>query len=310
MKDMGKYRNGNAGYYEAEIEDASLGISFPIRVMYPTSVPESPDSLGPYPLEVARNAEPLEGRFPLVLLSHGTGGSPLVYRTLARHLARNGFVVGLPEHPFNNRNDNSWEDTVQNLYYRPRHIRMAIDWFCGSERFRHRINPDAVSVIGHSMGGYTALAAAGGVPTSFPRESPDGSLQVIEVEPDSRIRSLVLLAPASVWFREEGALRAVNLPILMLDAEKDPFTPAFHAQIILNGVADREKVYYRTVRNAGHFSFLSPFPPSMAVPSFLPSQDPPEFDRERFHEALCADVLEFLTSSAGSRIMSHNSEFS
>ncbi|WP_080832296.1 alpha/beta hydrolase family protein [Cohnella massiliensis] len=288
--------NGFAGVREGKIVDRSLDIAFPMTVLYPAASAERPDRLGPYALELARGAEPAEGRFPLAILSHGTGGSPLVYRTLARHLARNGFVVGMPEHPYNNRNDNSLEGTARNLAYRPRHLRMAIDWVFGQDAFRGKLVPDAVSVIGHSMGGYTALAAAGGLPRAFPHETPDGTPQAIEVTPDPRIRSLVLLAPASVWFRDEGALRAVDLPILMLDAERDPYTPPFHAQIVVNGVADPRKVHYRTIENAGHFSFLSPFPESMAVPGFLPAQDPPGFDRERFHERLQAEVLAFLAA--------------
>lgn len=293
-KSMENKKHAYAGYSEVEMEDSSLGITFPMIVMYPAGTPEQAGRLGPYPLELARDADPLEGRHPLVLISHGTGGSPLNYRTLARHLARNGFIVGLPEHPCNNRNNNSLENTVQNLTNRPRHLRMVVDWFLENERFKRRVEPDAVSLIGHSLGGYTALAAAGGVPTSFPHEDPDGLPKLIEVIPDPRIGSLVLLAPASVWYREKGSLNAVNIPILMLDAEKDPYTPPFHAQIILGGVPDQERIIYRTVENAGHFSFLAPFPEPMRTPSFLPSQDPPGFDREHFHEMLNAEVLDFL----------------
>lgn len=293
-------KNRQAGYTEVQVFDASLGIRFPMLVMYPTDRPEQEERLGPYMLDLARGAEPLAEACPLVLISHGTGGSPLVYRTLARHLARNGFIVGMPEHPYNNRNDNSLEGTIQNLAYRPRHLRMAIDWFFEHKRISRYIMSNTVSVIGHSLGGYTALAAAGGIPASFPRESSDGQSRTIEVVPDQRIKSLVLLAPASVWFRTDGALRAVNLPILMLDAEKDEYTPSFHAQIIVGGVADPNKIQYRTVENAGHFSFLSPFPKSMATPSFLPAQDPPGFDREQFHEWLNAAVLHFLCSHPSS----------
>ncbi|RUT33670.1 alpha/beta hydrolase [Paenibacillus zeisoli] len=294
MNENMENKQGYAGCSEVKIEDGALGIIFPMIVMYPAGAPEQADRLGPYPLELARDADPLEGRFPLVLISHGTGGSPLNYRTLARHLARNGFIVGLPEHPYNNRNDNSLGNTVQNLTNRPRHLRMAVDWFFEDNLFKRMVEPDAVSLIGHSLGGYTALAAAGGVPTSLPHEDPDGLPKLIEVIPDPRIQSLVLLAPATVWYREEGALRAVHTPILMLDAEKDPYTPPFHAQIILRGVPDRERITYRTIDNAGHFSFLTPFPELMRAPTFLPSQDPPGFDREHFHEILNAEVLDFL----------------
>lgn len=292
----GNKKTAHAGYSEVRLYDASLDIAFPMIVMYPTERPEQEVQLGPYLIKAARDAEPLEGKFPLVLISHGSGGSPLLYRTLARHLARNGFVVGLPEHPYNNRSDNSLEGTVQNLANRPRHLRMAVDWFFEQERISRYLIPDVVSVIGHSMGGYTALAAAGGIPASFPQESVDGQSRTVAVTPDRRIQSLVLLAPAAVWFRAEGALQAVDLPILLLNAEHDPYTPSFHADIVIGGVADPRKIQYRTVENAGHFSFLSPYPKSMITPAFLPSQDPPEFDREQFHQRLNDEILHFLRS--------------
>lgn len=186
------------------------------------------------------------------------------------------------------------EGTVENLTHRPRHIRMAADWFFNSKDFAGVLKPDAVSLIGHSMGGYTALAAAGGVPTSFPYESTDGQSQLIQVTPDPRIKSLVLLAPASVWFKADGALNAVDIPILMLVGEKDQYTPSFHAQIILNGIPDHEKVLHRIVENAGHFSFLSPFPEAMSNPSFPPSQDPLGFNRESFQHELNEEITDFL----------------
>lgn len=283
-----------AGCCEVQITDNALRVTVPMIVMYPTDAPEQTNRIGPYSLKVARDAAPLDGKFRFVLISHGTGGSPLVYRSLARHLARSGFIVGLLEHPFNNRNDNSLEGTVQNLTYRPRHLRMAADWFFEDEKFKGLLQPGGYSVIGHSMGGYTALAAAGGIPTSFPTESPDGEPQQIDVPYDSRIRSLILLAPASVWFRNEGALSNVRLPILMLDVEQDPYTPPFHAQIIMNSVAEPQMIRYRTVENAGHYSFLTPFPAEMISPAFPPSQDPPGFDRVQFHETLKTEVVEFL----------------
>lgn len=272
----------NAGYLEEKLEEESTGLSFPMVVMYPTDSSEQEERIGPYLLEVAKGAILREGKYPLVLISHGTGGSPLVYRTLARQIASHGYIVGLPEHPFNNRNDNRWEGTLANLQNRPRLLQSAIDWFYKHKLFGQHLKPDSVSVIGHSLGGYTGLAAAGGIPTSFPHESPDGRSRKMDMGQDPRIKSLVLLAPATVWFREEGALRGINLPILMLDAEKDPYTPSFHAEIVLNGVADKSKVYYQTVKNAGHFSFLSPFPESMQTPSFLPAQDPPGLTASSF----------------------------
>jgi predicted dienelactone hydrolase len=227
-----------------------------------------------------------------VLLSHGTGGSPLTHRLLAHFLARHGFAVGLPRHHANHRDDNSWHNTPDNLVARPRHLSLAIDGLLAE--FGAALRPDGVAVIGHSLGGYTALALAGGLPGSLPHEHADGTPQRIPVVSDARVRALVLLAPATVWYRAAAALREVRVPILLLMGEKDEWTPDFHAQIVLQGVPDRRQVQHRLIENAGHYSFLSPFPPERTGPAFPPSQDPAGFDRVRFQAELQAEILTFL----------------
>jgi len=151
-----------------------------------------------------------------------------------------------------------------------------------------------VAIVGHSMGGYTALAAAGARPTAFVRETADGRARVVPVTSDDRVRALVLLAPATPWYMAPGALRDVRVPILMLTAEHDPHTPEGHAEIVRRGLPPATPLAHRVVPGAGHFSFLSPFPAAMTTPAFAPSQDPPGFDRARFHAALYAEVTDFL----------------
>ncbi|MBC7659130.1 MAG: alpha/beta hydrolase [Chitinophagaceae bacterium] len=263
-------------------------------VMYPTTTPAKREKLGPFTMELAIDAPPETGPFPLILISHGSGGTPIVYRTLAEHLVRHGFIVGLPEHPLNSRSDNSESGTLHNLRNRPRHISLAIDWFYQSSPYQTHLK-HSVSVIGHSMGGYTALAAAGGRPTSFAQESPEGLMEAIALTPDSRIKALVLLAPATVWFRLEDALRDVKVPVLMLIGSKDEQTPFdVHGQIIVNGLPDPSQLQYRIVDNAGHYSFLSPYTHEMTRPMFPPSQDPKGFDRRLFHEEFYAEIIRFL----------------
>ncbi len=71
------------------------------------------------------------------------------------------------------------------------------------------------------MGGYTALAVAGGVPTSLSEESLDKLPKQLHVAHDNRIKALVLLAPATIWFRQNGALSDVLCPILVYVGNKD-----------------------------------------------------------------------------------------
>src|SRR4051794_37413496 len=96
----------SAGCQVVELQANGKNYTFPVLVLYPTGAPERPEAFGPYPFEVALDAPVDPGVHPLVVVSHGTGGSHLLYRSLATCLAREGFVVALPEHPLNNRDDN------------------------------------------------------------------------------------------------------------------------------------------------------------------------------------------------------------
>lgn len=76
---------GFVGHCTVELADEELGLIFPMTVLYPTTTPGKAEAVGPYQLNVARDAHVAGGLFPLVLISHGKGGSPWVYRTLAHH---------------------------------------------------------------------------------------------------------------------------------------------------------------------------------------------------------------------------------
>ncbi|KUG07772.1 alpha/beta hydrolase family protein [Solirubrum puertoriconensis] len=283
----------SVGYRALEVADPELDLGFPVVVLYPTTTPATTETFGFYKLEVAREAPVAAGTFPLVLISHGTGSSPWVYRTLAYYLAQHGFVVGLPEHPFNNRDNNTWANTPQNLVARPRHLQLAIDALFAQPAIVASLKAEGVGIIGHSLGGYTALALAGGSPASLPHDTPGGQAQPFDTVIDERVKAIVLLAPATPWLMGEGALRNVHVPMLMYSGEKDEHTPIGHAYIVLRGVPEPSRIEHQVVPNAGHYSFLSPFPAARVSPAFPPSQDPPGFNRARFHEQLNAEVLAF-----------------
>jgi predicted dienelactone hydrolase len=237
---------------------------------------------------------------PLVLVSHGKGGTLWVYRDMASHLARHGFVVALVEHLGNSRSDNSLAGTTANLVNRPRHLRLAIDAVLADPLLGAAVAPSrGVAVIGHSMGGYTALALAGGNPWTGPEERGDKPSEPVQVTHDARVRALVLLNPAAAWFMPHGALAGVTAPILLFTGEYDTATPTWQSDIVRKGVMNPIAVEHHAIANAGHFSFMSPYPAAMTRPDFPPSQDPPGFDRAAFQPRLHALVLDFLQKTLG-----------
>ena len=289
--------NFTCGCRLLNVNDTVQGAMIPLALLYPALAPESTGHFGPYTLDVAKDAPPVGGPYPLVVISHGNSGTPWAYRHLAKHLVRAGFIVALPAHTGNTRNDNKLAGTEQNLVNRPRHISLSIDAALGDDALKDHlaeaVTKHGVAVIGHSIGGYTALAAAGGQPWTGPYENKGAEPHPVQITPDPRIRSLVLLNPATFWFVHDS-LKPVRVPILMRTGEKDELTPAAHARNVIDGVADASLVEHKEIAGAGHFSFMSKFPPEMTRPEFQPSQDPGDFDRDTIQPALFADVTEFL----------------
>ena len=282
------------GLVERQLHDAATGLDVPYVVVYPTSHATKEYVVGPYVLPVAVDAPVARGHFPLVVFSHGNGGWHLLYRELALHLAGRGYIVAMPEHPGNNRRDNTLTGSYLNLANRPRHLHMVIDAVLEDAHFAAHVDAKRIVAAGHSLGGYTALALAGGKPWS------EQGLPVT-VEADARIRALVLLAPAAAYYMVPGSLHGVTQPILMLTAEHDFITPDWQASLVQNGVPDSSRVTWRHEPNAGHFSFLSPFPPAFRVPSFAPANDPEGFDREAFHARYPVEVGDWLDTVLGLR---------
>ena len=279
-----------------EVSDPVQSARIPVRVLYPTTAVPETVAFGPYALEVALDAPVLadRGPLPMVAFSHGNGATSLTMRELAMSVARAGFAVALVDHPGNMRGDNALADSPANLANRPRHIRLALDALLADSQLGPHLAPDRAAVVGLSFGGYTALATAGGQPMALPSQTPDGIAHAVAIEADPRVDTIVLLVPALPWFMATGALAGVRARIFVRTAELDPLAPPPFVEQILRGLPSDTLVDSQVVPRAGHFSFLSPFPPALASPSFAPSIDPPGFDRVAYQPQLARDVIAFL----------------
>jgi predicted dienelactone hydrolase len=268
-----------------QVFDNDKNINFQVIVHYPTNEVSKDTDFGPYTIDVSIDAPISKDSYPLVIISHGSGGSLLLYHTISTFLAKNGFIVAMVEHFANNCLNNELENSEENLILRPKHVSLTIDKLINDINFSKSVDTNKIAVIGHSMGGYTALALAGGIPRT--KEA-----KIIEVKSDPRVKAIVLLAPGVAWFF--NGLDDVEIPILLMTGEKDNFLPTETVNRVMNGIIDKSKLIQREVPNAGHFSFLIPFPPEKANADFLPAIDPKGFDRKKFHELLPIEICDFL----------------
>jgi predicted dienelactone hydrolase len=270
----------------------SLETPFPSRVFYATEAQPTQHAFGPYTFEFAVDAAISGHDLPLVVISHGQGGTPWGYRGLTSHLALAGFAVLLVEHAGDSRRDPSRSGTADMLALRPQQIRAALDAAFSDADIGAHLRPDSAAIIGHSMGGYTALAIAGGKPLALPNQTPDGIARPVDVERDPRITRAILLAPALPWLMAPGALANVTIPILVRLGGQDPDTPPFFVQQVLRSLPERAEVDIAVVPGAGHFAFFYPVPD--AIRALPPGQDPPGFDRAAYQPQLNAEVVAFL----------------
>ncbi|WP_129142058.1 alpha/beta hydrolase family protein [Modicisalibacter coralii] len=303
----------DVGFRTMTISPSVESDGFPMAVFYPTSSEPKVVEMGPFKLDIAVGGDVLEGRHPLAIVSHGSGGSYLSYKDIAISLARSGFIVGMPLHPHDNYLDNTSAGSAANYINRPRQITLAIDKLLGTPGLNTYIDPEKIAVLGHSVGGYSAIAAAGGIGDTrrlietcnknpwltdpYCAPARDGSLAktLINSPRDARIKALVLMAPVGILFSAQGALNDVNIPVLLLQAEKDDeVTEPYNADVIAKGLPDKQKLTRKMIHNAGHYSFLTSFP-EFLEPELGPiAEDPQDFNRVEFQQELGEIIVNYL----------------
>ncbi len=192
---------------------------------------------------------PAGGRHRLVMVSHGTGGDPLSHAQLAIGLARRGYVAAAPRHAKDNSRDQSGVGTYEVWYGRPRQISEGIDAILADPTLGPVVDPDRIAVVGHSAGGYTALALVGGR-TDIDRarahcgqHPDDGFCQVrvgqtkvtaptvpIPDSRDARIKAAIAMAPPGIFF-DPPSLAKVGVAARIYAVELDALLPPrYHAE--------------------------------------------------------------------------------
>ena len=159
-------------------------------VFYPTSATESPVVQGPFGLSWAKDAPPTRGNGRLIVISHGSGGSPWVHTDLARALVEQGFVVALPQHHGDNYQDTS-SPGPESWVKRPPEVSRAIDLVANDSQLSAHLSFESVGVFGGSAGGHTALSLAGGAWSSA--RFRDHCNQNIELDFSSCVGTITLL---------------------------------------------------------------------------------------------------------------------
>ena len=271
-------------------------------VWYPTI---SQDNATPPGVRADRN------HLPLVVMSHGGGGSYDAHVDTAKALACAGFVVAAVSHSGDTYEDQS---RVLELWRRPDQLRRLIDFMLVDWHFHDRIDAQRVGAFGFSNGGFTALVSAGGVPdldrteqycSSHPDHDLCNALSKAGVSTrlgdrvpadawthDSRIRAVVVAAPAFGFaFRKKG-LRGIKIPMQIWGGALDRHQPApwYEDAVVADLPTPPE---FHRIEGAGHYDFLPPCSASLfrVAPAICVSES--GFDRAEFHQRLNNQIATF-----------------
>jgi predicted dienelactone hydrolase len=305
-----------AGWRPLEVPaTAAAPESIAVALFYPTAVAERAVPMGPYTLQVAPMAPPTDRVKGLIIVSHGTGGSELSLHGLVAALARNGYLAAALRHPGDNYLDKSiWQKPGAIFVERPRQASRVIDAVLADPDWRGRIGADArgplVGAVGHSAGGFTVVALAGGQfdlalirghcdshgaddPIFCGMGDPSRPVSQPSVLPsvaDPRIRAVVAMAPVGVPFTA-SSLQAIAVPMQIFAAENDRWLPPrFHAARIAQNV---QGAGIRVIPKAWHFAFMDKVGIPIPTPDGDADADPPGFDRAALLTQLNAEVPAF-----------------
>lgn len=232
-------------------------------------------------------------RGPLVVLSHGFAADSRFLGYLGEHLASHGFTVAAIQHPASSLDwleqltSGRWIPDEQRRILpatefidRPKDIQFLLNELeeleQRSDRFAGLFNTEQVTVIGHSLGGYTAMALAGAeldlanLRTFCDRTdrisfTPADWLQCTAADlpddlpalQDTRIAQIIALNPVVGELFTSDSLAQIQIPTIVLANTQDPLTPPIHHQLLPFHQMQAEK-YLITAIGATHLSAGTP----------------------------------------------------
>jgi predicted dienelactone hydrolase len=305
------------------------------RIWYPADpgMAEAPRDIGPpgHPIfkgeAVAREA-PLAAawdEYPVLLLSHGTGGSADSLAWLAA-LASDGFVVVAVNHPGNNALEPLTRDGFQLWWERATDLSNALDAVLIDRKFASRLDRARVGAVGFSLGGYTVLELAGARTTPGALEAFCASPQAdatchppeMDLTPggldlrsppsaptaaslaragasyrDARIKAVFAIAPAPGMALDPASLKEIRIPVAVLAGDADPIAPLATNALRIAGALG---VTPTLLPGVGHYTFLDTCLASAAETLAPICKDGPGIDRAAVHARTIALVRDFFAT--------------
>lgn len=278
----------------------------------------------------ARDAKPAGGpRRPLVLLSHGFGGTASNLAWLGVMFASHGFIAAAVDHPGNNNQEDYTVEGYALMWLRATDLSAVIDAMLADSTFGDKIDPLRIGGAGHSLGGYTVILSAGGMtdpgrlqafcrsPAADTSCSPPGgvsdlrqkSLARLRVDPDyrlrygrfadsyrdERLRAVLAMAPGLGPSFIPESLGKIAIPVAIVTGSADEVTPPGSGAEVLGKAIPHATMM--VLPRAGHFVFVATCTAIGRIFIRAACRDPEGVDRDAVHAETGKFALDFFTAN-------------
>jgi predicted dienelactone hydrolase len=307
-------------------------------VWYPAAADarEEPQWIGP-PIvpfvragSAARDVAPVAGpRRPLILLSHGSGGMASGLAWLGTALAAHGFIAVAVNHPGNNALEDYTVEGFSLWWLRAVDLSVVISAMLDDKTFGSHIDPAHIGAAGHSLGGYTIIAVAGGIaePARLqvfcrspaadalckppPADSnmrqkhlarlssdPDYRQRYSEADNsyrDERVRAVFAMAPGPGPVFTPESLGKISIPVAIVTGSADEVAPPTSGAEVF-----AKTIPHATLKlfpQAGHYVFLGTCTTVGRVVVGVGCRDPEGTDRDAVHAETIRVALDFFSAN-------------
>jgi predicted dienelactone hydrolase len=227
-------------------------------------------------------------KFPLILLSHGTGGSSQIMAWFGTGLAARGFIVAAVNHPGNNTLEDYEIPGFALWWERATDLRVVLDQMLADSTFAGHIDSKRIGAAGFSLGGFTVIEIAGGIgelpryreyckahksdgicsdPPEFPGliakidalVASDPAMQAAvangaKSHRDARVRAIFAMAPAIGPAFSTESLASISIPAQIVAGSADTAVPLDSSAKFF--AAHIHNAQLTIIQAVGHYTFL------------------------------------------------------
>ncbi len=322
-----KEKNYRIGQKSLILVDASRNRSLATEIWYPTldvGIDKKENKKALFKtIKTIKNASVLTKKFPLLVVSHGTGGNRFSLTWFIEKMVKEGYVVVSLDH-YGNSTFNKIPREFVKWWERAIDIQFVLTNVLKQDEIGEIIDTSRIGGVGFSLGGYTNIALAGGYvdreikkneddkTRAMPNEFPETD-EIIDFENDSlivlsyhrykdhvkdeRMKAFFTMAPAiGFGFHTKEQTNKITAPVFIVAGKGDTVAPvASNAEVYHDLIKTSEIHLFNT--NVGHYVFLNESTEFGKKVAPLITVDNPEVDRKEIHKETLKLAVDFFNKN-------------